>query len=158
MNSKVIHESERAGGMGGAPRRRLRTWRAKACKSWYEMVHISWDIQLSGTSQKKNTQRRHIWFISWDMQLSGNSHLGVTGWFSHHWKFNCWVFWVFWICLLWVFFFWLLPDNWITHEMWTISDQDLHALALLSFLLRAPPMPPALSDSCVTLEFISVPY
>jgi len=23
MNSKVIHESERAGGMGGAPRRRL---------------------------------------------------------------------------------------------------------------------------------------
>jgi len=32
MNSKVIHESERAGGMGGAPQRRLR--RAKACKSW----------------------------------------------------------------------------------------------------------------------------
>ena len=72
MNSKVIHESERAGGMGGAPRTRLR--RAKACKSWCEMVHISWDIQLSS-----------------------NSHLGVTGWFSYHWKFNCWVFWVFWI-------------------------------------------------------------
>ena len=39
MNSTVIHESERAGGMGGAAWRRLR--RAKACESWYEIVHIS---------------------------------------------------------------------------------------------------------------------
>ena len=31
---------------------------AKACKSWCEMVHISWEIQLSGNSQKKNSQRR----------------------------------------------------------------------------------------------------
>jgi len=58
MNSKVIHESERAGGMESAPRRRLR--RAKACKSWCEMVHISWEIKLSGNSQKKNSERRHI--------------------------------------------------------------------------------------------------
>ena len=36
------------------PRRRLR--RAKACKSWCEMVHISWEIQLSGNSQKKDSQ------------------------------------------------------------------------------------------------------
>jgi len=53
-------------------------------------------------------------------------------WYTeYHWKFNCWVFWVFWICLLWLFFFWLLPDSWISHEMWTISHKNLHALALL---------------------------
>jgi len=75
MNSKVIHESERAGGRGGAPRRRLR--RAKACKSWCEMVHISWEIQLSGNSQKKNSQGRHI-------QNTQNTQQLNFQWYENH--------------------------------------------------------------------------
>ena len=41
MNSTVIHESERAGGMGGATRRR-----GGLAESWCQMVFISLEVQL----------------------------------------------------------------------------------------------------------------
>ena len=46
MNHKVIHESDRACGMGGAARRKLR--RGGSAESGCQMVFISLEVQLLG--------------------------------------------------------------------------------------------------------------
>jgi len=47
MNSKVIHESERAGGMGGVLSRKLRRG-GSAESGCHWVVFIPWEVQLLG--------------------------------------------------------------------------------------------------------------
>jgi len=54
-----------------------KTQKSQACRSWCEMVHISWEIQLSGNSQKKNSQRRHI-------QNTQNTQQLNFQWYENH--------------------------------------------------------------------------
>jgi len=97
MNSEVMHESERAGGMGAPPRRRLR--RAK---------HVD---------------------------------LGVR-WFTFHERFNCQVTARKRIARGDISRILRIPNSWTSNDMKTIQwHPDSAHPPLLSFILRAPPMP-----------------
>jgi len=115
MNSTVIHEFERAGGMGGPARRT-----GGLAESGCQMVFISLEVQLFSVGYSEYP----------GYPSSGYSFAGC----------------------------YLTAKSLMRCELSHAKAQDSPALALLNLLLAEPPMPPALSDSCMTVEFISVPH
>jgi len=71
MNSKVIHESERAGGMGGALSRKLRRG-GSAESGCHWMVFISLEVQLLGILSILDMSPLTILFlaVTWQFNLS----------------------------------------------------------------------------------------